>query len=71
MNRKVDTYLSKADKWQEELEALRMLILDCGLTEELKWRVPCYTFRNRNIVIIGGFKECCVLIFSNNPKPGS
>jgi uncharacterized protein YdeI (YjbR/CyaY-like superfamily) len=65
MNPKVDTYLSKADQWQEELEALRTLILDCGLTEELKWRVPCYTFRNRNIVIIGGLKECCVLSFFN------
>jgi uncharacterized protein YdeI (YjbR/CyaY-like superfamily) len=44
MNPKVDKYLSKAKKWQEELEQLRMIVLDCGLTEELKWGVPCYTY---------------------------
>ena len=37
MNPKVDVYLSKAKKWQEEFEKLRMIVLDCGLTEELKW----------------------------------
>jgi len=45
MNPKVDAYLSKAKKWQEELEKLRMIILDCLLTEELKWGAPCYTFQ--------------------------
>ena len=44
MNPKVDAYLRKAKKWQQEFEKLRMIILDCGLTEELKWGVPCYTF---------------------------
>ena len=63
MNTKVDIYLSKAKKWQEELEKLRMIILDCGLTEELKWGVPCYTFQKSNIVLIIGFKEYCALIF--------
>jgi uncharacterized protein YdeI (YjbR/CyaY-like superfamily) len=63
MNPKVDVYLSKAKKWQEEFEKLRMIILDCGLTEELKWGVPCYTFQKRNIVLIHGFKEYCALLF--------
>ena len=63
MNHKVDVYLSKAKKWQEELEKLRMIILDCGLTEELKWRSPCYTSQKSNIVIIQGFKEYCALMF--------
>ena len=63
MNPKVDGYLRKAKKWQEEFEKLRMLILDCGLTEELKWGVPCYTFQKSNIVIIQGFKEFCALLF--------
>ena len=63
MNPKVDFYFSKAKQWQEEFEKLRMLILDCGLTEELKWGCPCYTFEKRNIVLIHGFKEYCALLF--------
>jgi uncharacterized protein YdeI (YjbR/CyaY-like superfamily) len=63
MNPKVDEFLSKAEKWQEEFEKLRMIILDCQLTEELKWGVPCYTFQNSNIVLIHGFKEYCAILF--------
>jgi uncharacterized protein YdeI (YjbR/CyaY-like superfamily) len=63
MNPNVDAYFGKAEKWPEELEKLRIIILDCGLTEELKWGTPCYTFQKRNIVIIGELKECCVLSF--------
>ena len=62
-NPKVDAYLSKAKKWQEEFERLRTIILGCGLSEELKWGVPCYTFENSNIVLIHGFKEYCALLF--------
>jgi uncharacterized protein YdeI (YjbR/CyaY-like superfamily) len=63
MNPKVDVYLSKSKKWQEELEKLRMIILDCQLTEELKWGKPCYTFQKSNIVIIIPLKEHCALMF--------
>ncbi len=63
MNPKVDFYFSKAKKWQEELEKLRMIVLDCGLTEELKWGVPCYTFQKANIVLIHAFKEYCAFLF--------
>lgn len=63
MNPKVDFYFSKAEKWQKEMEQLRMIALDCGLTEELKWGAPCYTFEKRNIVLIHGFKEYCALLF--------
>jgi uncharacterized protein YdeI (YjbR/CyaY-like superfamily) len=63
MNPNVDFYFSKAKKWQEELEQLRMIVLDCGLTEELKWGVPCYTFQKSNIVLIHVFKEYCALLF--------
>lgn len=63
MNPKVDFYFSKATKWQGELEQLRLIVLDCGLTEELKWGVPCYTFQNRNIVLIHVFKEYCAFLF--------
>ncbi len=63
MNPKVDFYFKKAKKWQEEIEKLRTLVLDCGLTEELKWGVPCYTFQKSNIVLIHDFKEYCALLF--------
>jgi uncharacterized protein YdeI (YjbR/CyaY-like superfamily) len=63
MNPKVDTFISKAEKWQEEFRILRNIVLDCGLTEELKWGVPCYTFQERNIVLIHGFKEYCAILF--------
>ena len=63
MNPKVDFYFNKAKKWQEELEKLRITVLDCGLTEELKWGVPCYTFQKSNIVLIHEFKEYCALLF--------
>lgn len=63
MNPKVDGYLRKSRQWQKELQELRRIILDCPLIEEVKWRVPCYTLQNRNIVLLGRFKECCVLSF--------
>jgi uncharacterized protein YdeI (YjbR/CyaY-like superfamily) len=63
MNPGVDFYFSKANKWQEELVKLRTIILDCELTEELKWGVPCYTFRKSNIVLIHVFKEYCAVLF--------
>jgi uncharacterized protein YdeI (YjbR/CyaY-like superfamily) len=63
MNPKVDAYLSKAKKWQGEMGKLRSIILDCQLTEELKWGKPCYTFQDSNIVIIQDFKEYCALMF--------
>jgi uncharacterized protein YdeI (YjbR/CyaY-like superfamily) len=63
MNPKVDEYLRKAKKWQPEMKKLRRISLDCGLTEELKWGKPCYTFQESNIVIIQGFKEFCALLF--------
>ncbi|MCY8718658.1 YdeI/OmpD-associated family protein [Bacillus sp. S10C12M] len=62
-NPKVDDFLSKAKKWKKEFEKLRTITLDCGLTEEFKWMHPCYTYNNKNIVLIHGFKEYCALLF--------
>ena len=62
-NPKVDGIIRKAKKWREEFEKLRSIIFDCGLTEELKWGQPCYTFQDGNIVLIHGFKEYCALLF--------
>ena len=63
MNPKVDAFLTKAQKWQKEMKKLRSIALDCGLTEELKWGKPCYTFHDKNIIVIQGFKEYCALLF--------
>ena len=63
MNPKVDTFISKAHQWQEEYLKLRTIVLDSGLTEELKWGVPCYTFEKSNVVLMHGFKEYCALLF--------
>ncbi|HLI94281.1 MAG TPA: YdeI/OmpD-associated family protein [Puia sp.] len=63
MNPKVDAFLSRAAKWQKEMEKLRAIALDCGLNEELKWGKPCYTFQGKNVVVIQGFKDYCALLF--------
>jgi uncharacterized protein YdeI (YjbR/CyaY-like superfamily) len=62
-NPSVDGYLRKNKKWQKELEALRTIALDTPLTEEVKWRVPCYTFEGKNIAFLGAFKESCAFSF--------
>lgn len=63
MNPKVDDYLNESIKWQEERGKLREIILACHLTEELKWKKPCYTYEKSNIVIIQAFKDYCALMF--------
>jgi uncharacterized protein YdeI (YjbR/CyaY-like superfamily) len=60
---KVDGLLRKAKNWREEFQELRTIILGRGLTENVKWGQPCYTFENRNVVLIHGFKEYCALLF--------
>jgi uncharacterized protein YdeI (YjbR/CyaY-like superfamily) len=64
MNPKVDAFLKRAKQWRKEFETLRLIILDCQLTEELKWGVPCYTFEEKNVVLIHGFKEYCAILFT-------
>ncbi len=63
MNPSIDLYFNNVKKWQKELELLRSIVLECGLTEELKWKVPCYTYQNSNIVLIHAFKEYCAFAF--------
>jgi uncharacterized protein YdeI (YjbR/CyaY-like superfamily) len=63
MNPKVDKFLREAEAWREEFTKLRSIILDCGLTEELKWGKPCYSLAGANVVLIHGFKEYCALLF--------
>ncbi len=63
MNPKVDAYIGKLEKWREETEKLRAILLECPVTEELKWGVPCYTVDDKNVVLIHGFKEYCAILF--------
>lgn len=60
---KVDEFLAKESKWREEFTALRSILLDTPLNEDLKWGVPCYTHKGKNVVLIHGFKEYCALLF--------
>lgn len=53
----------KVHTWSTELKVLRAIIQDCGLTEELKWSVPCYTFENKNVLILAAFKDYCSVSF--------
>ncbi|MFD1257045.1 YdeI family protein [Mucilaginibacter terrae] len=63
MSLEVDFYFTKAKKWQQEVKLLRTIVLNCGLTEELKWGKPCYTHHKSNVVLIHDFKEYCALLF--------
>lgn len=63
MNPKVNFFFDKDSKWQEAYRQLRTIVLDCGLAETLKWGVPCYTYKNANVVLIHGFKNYCALLF--------
>ncbi len=63
INPRVEEFISRAGKWRGEFERLRMIALECGLTEELKWGVPCYTFRGKNILLIHGFRDYCAILF--------
>ncbi|MFZ4799898.1 MAG: DUF1801 domain-containing protein [Bacteroidia bacterium] len=63
MNKSIDFYFSKDQKWQNELAQLRVIVIECGLTEELKWGVPCYLLQKSNIVLIHAFKDYCALLF--------
>lgn len=68
MNPKADFYFDKEKKWQKEIEQLRVIALDCGLTEELKWGCPCYVFpaageKKSNIVLIHTFNDYCAFLF--------
>ncbi len=62
-NTEVDAFIKGAKQWQAEFDKLRKIILSSGLTENLRWGKPCYTFQNSNIVLIHGFKEYCALLF--------
>ena len=59
----VGTPECKVNDWRDELVQLREIILDSGLTEELKWKQPCYTFENSNVVLMAAFREYCAVSF--------
>jgi uncharacterized protein YdeI (YjbR/CyaY-like superfamily) len=63
LNPKVDAFLARASQWQAEFTELRRMVLASGLTEELKWGVPCYALGKSNVVLMHGFKDYCALLF--------
>ena len=60
---KVDSFLTRAEQWHDAFVALRAIILDCDLTEDLKWGQPCYSLDGKNVVLMHGFKDYCALLF--------
>lgn len=63
MNPEVDAYIRESDKWPEEMAALRPVLLGAGLTEEIKWRSPCYSHEGSNIAIVQEMKDFLALMF--------
>jgi uncharacterized protein YdeI (YjbR/CyaY-like superfamily) len=63
MNAKVDSFLKRQDRWRPEFVKLRAILLDSGLTEDLKWGQPCYALDGKNVALIHGFKEYCAILF--------
>lgn len=59
----VDAYIARSEAWPLEMADLRPILLDCGLTEQIKWRSPCYSHDGRNIVIMQEMKEFLALMF--------
>jgi uncharacterized protein YdeI (YjbR/CyaY-like superfamily) len=63
MNPEVDAYLARAKTWQQELAALRKILLEFPLREKLKWGKPCYSFDGHNVIVVQPFKQHCALLF--------
>ncbi len=59
----VDAYIDRSENWPAEMAALRPLILDCGLTEEIKWGKPCFSHGDANIVIFQEMKKFLAVMF--------
>ncbi len=67
MNPNVDQYIESHPQWQKVLTQLRKLVLGTKLTEQWKWKAPCYTLDGKNVVMIAAFKNDCVLSFFKGP----
>ncbi|MGB5435700.1 MAG: DUF1801 domain-containing protein [Maribacter sp.] len=63
MHDKVASYLEHLKRWQPELRLLHTIVVDCGLQEDFKWMHPCYTYTQKNIVLLQDFKDYCALLF--------
>ena len=63
MNPKVDAYITRSEKWPDEMTGLRPILLGCGLTEEIKWGKPCYSYEGGNIAVLQEMKEFLALMF--------
>ena len=63
MSPDLDPYFRDSTTWPQEKRRLREVLSDYPLSEELKWREPCYTFQGANVAIIYGMKDSCGLGF--------
>lgn len=63
MNTEVEKFILNSKQWKEEINQLRAVILKTKLEENFKWRLPCYSYNENNVVIIQPFKSCLGLMF--------
>lgn len=63
MHPEVTAYINRIQQWKSEIQQIRTYLLDTGFTEEYKWRAPCYTYKGKNIILIGNFKAHCTISF--------
>ena len=62
-NPNVDAFIANAKTWRQELKQLRAILLDSELTEDFKWSQPCYTFQEKNVIVLGPMKDSCAFAF--------
>jgi uncharacterized protein YdeI (YjbR/CyaY-like superfamily) len=59
----VDEYIDRSDTWPDEMRALRTVLLEAGLGEDIMWAKPCYSRDGSNIAIMHEMKKFLALLF--------
>ena len=59
----VDDYIAGSAGWRDELCKLRAILAATELEETVKWGMPCYTHRGKNVVALAAFKSYVGLWF--------
>jgi uncharacterized protein YdeI (YjbR/CyaY-like superfamily) len=65
INQKVNEFIKKHDRWSEGLIVIRKILLDTELEEDIKWGMPTYRYKGKNVVSFCGFKNHFGIWFHN------